>query len=131
MNVSLRILLVISRCRQERRASTTTFTYIEPEQQRYTAYLIQYLQSTHHFKSRSIGYSITVGEVQPRESICFVTACAALSEPVLKKRRGCSHHRVCEQTYIREAMFEHDLLVFVRFGPWKKMTLKVQGYCLL
>jgi hypothetical protein len=39
------------------------------------------------------------------------------TEPVLKKRRGCSHHRVCEQTYIREAMFEHDVIVFVRFGP--------------
>jgi hypothetical protein len=51
----------------------------------------------------------------PRENPC--TSCAALSEPVLKKRQGCSHHRVCEQTYIRETMFKHNMLVFVRYGP--------------
>jgi hypothetical protein len=51
----------------------------------------------------------------PRENPC--TACAALYEPILKKRRGCSHHMVCEQTYICETMFDHDVLVFVCYGP--------------
>jgi hypothetical protein len=51
----------------------------------------------------------------PRENHC--TTCTALSEPVLRKRRGFSHRRLCKQTYIRETMSEHDMLVFVRYGP--------------